>query len=96
MNVKSRLSPFVLLAFVGGLFIMGVTLFLIACLHLVKLFFKMFIQRERIFNKTKETQGFQFSKEDTKLKPDLKRNNMKTILTEPISVESEIVEPKEA
>lgn len=78
----------ILFAVVGGVIIMAVTVFLITCLHLIKMFFKIFIQREKINPNFKHSAVYRYTEPVQRNTPETGKKLIKTIDVEAISKEN--------
>ena len=88
MNVQFRRNIFLLLAFIAGAIVVVLTLFLITCLHIVKFFFNIFFQREKLSSKSKGLRSFQYTESTEDQAFDAKQRPIKTIEAEVVSAES--------
>jgi hypothetical protein len=84
MKIAMRKNIFVLFAVMGGVIIVGLTIFLITALHIIKLFFGLFIDRKK---SGKPTKFYQYS-EDIQVNNESKRRVTKTIDAEVVTAET--------
>ncbi len=90
MKITFRKNIFVLFAIIGGAIVVAMTLFLIAALHLVKLFFGLFIVRKQRPSKFSKT--YQYSEDVQQSKQDSSRRVTKTIDAEVVTAETKTLD----